>query len=715
MLSRVRRLLARPRPLSTPTRTEATPPSGAAIAHGGSDDGLSGRLAIAGPAGIARTDTVPQDATLVVEGGTATRRLADVVAAIAPRLILEDRSSPERPLAATSAPWQTRSLGTTVAPEYSPREAHNIAAATRAAGAFLKALGARLESSGSTVPTSLYVEPAAAHLAQQLGDRLAVRSLDAALAGDASEGPLVLGWTDGRIGAPLLRDRARRSAEASPSTPTPGAAALTVVDCRLEEASEVPFDDVLRRALDDTGSVPARPAAADGPIDASALAAYFSALGTAVPAFDASGRHLAVVSDPDPSGNLLFTAERMLARLSRNRPALVLSIGKRGASLAALSAAVDRVTRGQPDGRIEMVELEALLADRRDVRRTARAAAPSLTVIAFEIADRIPLDGADAPLSVVAGDLIERFATGTLPRLMLAAATVHAAFSEAPPSGVSYFRSRPPLVRVVAHAARHAGISGVDVNPTSLSDWAGHREPLGDRIAVPDRRGIDALTRRFALPSERVVPVGSVRIADAAERTAPYSKDGLRDGLGVPRGPAPLLLFCPSHGRPTVYGELLALLLARIETRPGSFLLVKPHPKDGEREIGPYRQIVDRAATRERTRLDPRIDTYAAMVAADVMVTAFSTSGFEASVLGTPVIAYTGDLGPDAPVGHVMANLPEIVESPSHFASVLDEFLDDGPALSRWRDRRADYVARNPEMTDGRVIERLCDLVTGVS
>jgi CDP-glycerol glycerophosphotransferase (TagB/SpsB family) len=289
---------------------------------------------------------------------------------------------------------------------------------------------------------------------------------------------------------------------------------------------------------------------------------------------------------------------------------------------------------------------------------------------------------------------------------------VHA-MREGRPASLSLLRSRPPLVRTVACAAGCFGVRTVDINPTSLSPWIGHRRPLGDWIAVPDRRGVALLSEQFGLESARIVPVGSARLASIIGSLRDETKTSARQQLGLPPVPARVVLFCSSYGRPMLYRDLLRELTRYVQQRPDVFLLVKPHPKESAEEIRGYGDVLAHTAMTDSRILPGGAGTYPAVVAADVVVTAFSTVAFEACVLGTPVIAFTGELDSSMPTEHVMSDMPEILDEIGMIGEVLEEILDRGPAFERWRTRRNAYLSDNPEMADTAVAERLARLITG--
>lgn len=640
---------------------------------------------------------------IVLEGGACAEDTDALALSLRPCLILEDRSSPERPRWHAPPPVEVLSLGLHFVPEYSDTEREVTATAERASSLLAASITGWLDSAESPLSKEIYEEPLAAFFSKHLIDRLSVLIAARQLATYRLDTPLVIGWTDGRVASWLI-DSLHGIELKRP---------VYLLDCRPRAASRVPFPQVVadRMALLRTREVIYDRSLS--PPEAPNLAACFGAgdcldLGIAL-----GGKHVVVVSAPDPSGNLLFTAKNLLPSLAARGPVVVLSIDRREKALDDLGAEV-KSAGAQAHRSIEMVDVSAMLGSDGKMRRASTAWRPAAVEYALRQASTIQIENIGLSLGFIAPDLVSRLADKTLPRFLEFGVRLMGAMREGRPASVSLLRSRPPLVRILARTALRSGVRTVDINPTSLSPWVGHRQPLGDYIAVPDQRGVALFTEHFGIEKARIVPVGSVRLASIIEFLRDKNRASLRQELSLPPT-TPVVLFCPSYGRPTLYRELLRALSAVLQRRPDTILLVKPHPKESASDVSGYADVIAAADLKGCTILSSTANTHQAAVAADVVVTAFSTVGFEASILGTPVIAYIGAFDSDTPTEHVMSNIPITLDRIDLIDPILEDVLDHGPNYRSWQLRRNEYLAENPEMSDGMVIERLTALIAEVT
>lgn len=239
-----------------------------------------------------------------------------------------------------------------------------------------------------------------------------------------------------------------------------------------------------------------------------------------------------------------------------------------------------------------------------------------------------------------------------------------------------------PVPRLNALAAHEQGRAVVQVQHGSLAyvpredgrparildGW------LSDLVAVWSRR--DAKIFAPHLPG-RVDVTGNPGAAGLLGR-APVARPGPSRTLVLGQMPGPLSATADIR---VTAAHLRAALTALSGARPGSRVLVRPHPLDTERDT--YRRIAGEHAGVE-VRVDAGGSVEEAIASADLCVGALSTATLQAAAMGRPTVLLdvTGieltwpfDASGDFPTAHTAAELAERLAAPADGREVALEAL----------------------------------------
>ncbi|MDA2915368.1 hypothetical protein MYX64_00725 [Nitrospinae bacterium AH_259_B05_G02_I21] len=272
-----------------------------------------------------------------------------------------------------------------------------------------------------------------------------------------------------------------------------------------------------------------------------------------------------------------------------------------------------------------------------------------------------------------------------------------------------------PLGRALIVACRAAGVPTLglqhgEIGPVN-SDYMKRYGPrdldlLPDVIAVFDEATKTLLTTRSTYPAERVVVTGCPRF-DVLRRTGElFRKEEIlaRRGLSPER---PVVLFCPPRGfatvdRATIGPYLESLLQARDSLPSVQWVLKAPPgvPKAWYERALAARGMGDVVVTDEML--------YEWMAVSDVVVTAPSTIGLEAILMGRPFINLYLDYYPKTQ-SYAAAGVALDVDTPMGLAGALERLLTDEALRSALGECQDQYRYKNAASHDGWAADRVAE------
>lgn len=270
--------------------------------------------------------------------------------------------------------------------------------------------------------------------------------------------------------------------------------------------------------------------------------------------------------------------------------------------------------------------------------------------------------------------------------------------------------------RAALAAAEAAGVPSVALQhgilyPTYFSYVHAADEgecPRPTRTAVFGTAARDFLVARGGYDAESLVLTGSPKFDGLLAAAARWDRAALRQRLGLKEGERLVVLASRFRGIRSTHqavGSAFAALVRAVEARPGTRLLVKPHPAE---PAAPYEAVLREVGAGRVRVLPPASDLFELLCACDLLVTVESLAAVEALALGRPVL-----------VLNMPTNLAELVEAGA--ALGVAEGQDPGPSLAAalqdeavregLRAARDAYVTAVAGGLDGRATARIVELL----
>ncbi len=303
------------------------------------------------------------------------------------------------------------------------------------------------------------------------------------------------------------------------------------------------------------------------------------------------------------------------------------------------------------------------------------------------IADRIARS--DAPLIVAGVDLgpllarhVATQARDLLPRKRRAVERIRALIRRLHPAGIllaDEYHRQDWLIAAAAEGIPLAAVQHGILYPAHNGYVHATRPPtlrLPDRTYVFGRWERDVLVEDSVYLADEVVVGGSPRL-DLVQPGA-ADRETVRAALGIAAGDR-MVVVSGTHGAmQRRFHVPIALAMLTDRPLPGIHLVVKQHP--GERDDGPYRAVVERAAAARGHAPPPMslvqsIDLYRLLAAADAHIGIYSTVLTEAVMTGTPNLMFAGLATADL-LGYAAAGVAVPVRSGADVLAALDDARD---------------------------------------
>src|SRR5262249_25681903 len=151
---------------------------------------------------------------------------------------------------------------------------------------------------------------------------------------------------------------------------------------------------------------------------------------------------------------------------------------------------------------------------------------------------------------------------------------------------------------------------------------------------------------------------------------------------------------------------LVELTLEAIQDIPDVRVVVKVHPGEPEGRLEVFQRLTERRGLSDRTFVTKGHEVYRLLAAADLVVNMMSNVGIEAALLGRNVVAVELDVE----TRHFSLDeigLVDASRSRSEAVGQIRKLLLDDQASAAAESKRKAFFSANPELQDGKSIERL--------
>lgn len=372
----------------------------------------------------------------------------------------------------------------------------------------------------------------------------------------------------------------------------------------------------------------------------------------------------------------------------------------------------DRVAVGAADPRVyrrfaaaglrPMALVVSLGAQRAVLREGRRSVRPLLDALRRD-PPSMPLDGIDVGHDAISA--MVPVASRSLPWAGVERLAVREFLAASGARSILLASDQHRIGRITTEAAREARVRSIVAQHGLPRITVGLLPVVADRVAAWSEESAAWFTERGTDPA-RVIITGNPRL-DAA-RTGGRERTRLlaAEQLGISGSPNLLLALSPDGGRANP--ALVAVALEALEQLPGSRLLVKLHPGQGEWAwvIGQVRS--SHAADRVRIL---RTEPLAPLLAwADLTLLHRSTVALESLAYGTPiaVIAVDGTVsGADAELRHLA---PPVARLGREVVAIADDVATEG-GRNAYLAIRSDALERAVGALDGGSSARIASLL----
>jgi glycosyltransferase involved in cell wall biosynthesis len=293
-------------------------------------------------------------------------------------------------------------------------------------------------------------------------------------------------------------------------------------------------------------------------------------------------------------------------------------------------------------------------------------------------------------------------------RLLGRAAALEALLEALRPRLLVGLSERGTLVQTAFQAARRLGVAGLALESHDMV----YDEPLfgrldADRLAVCGRASAE-IYRRHGVPAERIVVTGQ----PAYDRLAVLGAEGhSSEREYLPPGKERLVVFFSQPSEVTFSRrrklELLRAAAGLQRSSAATAVLVKPHPREDPQEL---EGLIKQAGLPQEAILPFRLDLYKLLIESDVVVTAFSTVGVEALVLGKPV-AVLRVPGEEAVLEYTASEGVYRAFNAEELAEGVQRLLRDPELRRKLAAGRRAYLERHEAGADGGAARRVAAVI----
>ena len=147
-------------------------------------------------------------------------------------------------------------------------------------------------------------------------------------------------------------------------------------------------------------------------------------------------------------------------------------------------------------------------------------------------------------------------------------------------------------------------------------------------------------------------------------------------------------------------------------SRKDSFVVIKLHPRESENFVRQYQEAIESAGASACTCIIKEADIYEILKASDFVVTIFSNVGMDAALVGKNVIS-ANIIKQELPVDIAGYGLALNADTPEKLEQYTNDLLDNIGAAKELEHKRQQFISKNPELVDGKVLERITKYLSG--
>ncbi len=305
---------------------------------------------------------------------------------------------------------------------------------------------------------------------------------------------------------------------------------------------------------------------------------------------------------------------------------------------------------------------------------------------------------------------LEKLLLQEYPRLMLWIEAMQQIMQNARPRAVVTSPDSNYQTKVAQLVARRHRVPSLYVQPALIGNNGFYGPISADRAAVMDCFSRDVYVRG-GTSAARLTITGLARMTGLARTLATLQAD--------PDGPATRVrqrLELPLSGKlvvlasqPLVEMPRIARLIMQLVAQDRNlYLVIRPHPR--ERIVDYQRMSHSFDFSGNQPLLVKQLPLYELLAAADLLVTPLSTVALEAALLERPVLTINLGDEPD-PYPFVDNGLSAGAYSEVEASELFARLLYDAAFAAQLRERQRRFRAENPDLVDGKAVERVVDVI----
>jgi UDP-N-acetylglucosamine 2-epimerase len=273
------------------------------------------------------------------------------------------------------------------------------------------------------------------------------------------------------------------------------------------------------------------------------------------------------------------------------------------------------------------------------------------------------------------------------------------------------------LVVAAAHVGRRYGIPSLYVQPALHIDDPRNGPFLVDYGAVVDEWSRVIHQKHSPFPPDHITVTGLPRWDNLVHMVAEIEQNRdavvaeVRSQFGLQAGERLVVFASQPLGKPYLQ-RVITTMTRAVSRHPATRLVIKLHPQEFIVQEN-YQAMLPEDGTDGaacRPHIVTRINLYALLAAADLVLILSSNVGFEAALLDRPVLVVNLTGEPD-PMPFVQNGIATGAYSEAEVEQQIERLLNDPLAIAELQERRQTYFQANPQMADGKATERVVDLL----
>lgn len=230
-----------------------------------------------------------------------------------------------------------------------------------------------------------------------------------------------------------------------------------------------------------------------------------------------------------------------------------------------------------------------------------------------------------------------------------------------------------------------------------------------DHFLCIDDYSRDTVGETAAFPPERCSVIGAARWDELIARARGFDREEERAALALGADEKLVLLATQPLDMEENHA-LIDLTIEALSAVPQARLVVKLHPAENDERLAAFARQAAASPLGARTLVTREHDTYRLLAAADLVVNVFSNVGIEAAILDLDVVAV--EIGVDTEMFSLgTLGIVEPARSRETAIAQIRGLLTDEDRRAAARRLREAYFERNPQLRDGRTLDRLAAIL----